>query len=323
MSLSITIDGYDFTDSIKDIPNIDHNLPEWGQVQDTLMNENITLTLPASFKTFFSTRNVHEIPVIITENSQTVFNGFIDNIEYSLRELVLSCKSETSVLFNSYIQSTDYAYVIDDAYPADIIKEILELAGLIFNSHSYSSALSIQETLGITFSVTTDKLSYMEILEKICEVTCGILYIENDEFYYEMFDDTKIYPSVDIENKDWVTYPVIETPPAFSSVFNGADIRYGNDMTLKGLENASTVIDMSITNSMVYTSDIITASYIAALYDYIGTHQKQTITGRLRYNLKPIITKQTYIEWEGVRYKMVNINNSSKLGIDITGEALI
>lgn len=323
METKLTIDGYDFTNNVKDIPVIDHNLPEWGQVTGQIVNESLNLSLHNSYNAFFENgRKIQDIQVIVNQGNRLVFKGFIDKLSYSLGELTLNCKSKTSILFNSYLQGNGDAYVIDEAYPIDIIKEILLLAGLQLNEQSYVRAFNIHNMLDMRFSVTTTNINYMELLEKICELSCSIIYIENDEFYYDMFDNTKIYPSIEIEDIDWIDYPIIETPPAFSSVFNGIDVRFGNNLLLNGLKNPSKIIDMSY-SSPVYTTNLIIANYIADLYDCLGKSKKQIMKGKLKYKLGAIINKQTYIKWQGISYKMVNINTKSKLGTDIIAEAII
>lgn len=321
--MRIQINGYDFTDDVYELPVIDNNLPEWGQIEDGIINETLKLRLPEVFQSLFTDSHLNSHNILVTDDNEIIqFKGFIDSVSTTIKDITLNCKSETSVLFNTYLKSDDYAYVIDDAYPIDIINELLLLAGLKLNKFSYKKALFIQEMIDMTFSVTVDSINIAELLEKICDVTCGILYINNNEFHYEQFDPCDSTPSVDFDAADWIDYPVIDTPPVFGSVFNGADVTYGNNLALKGIDNASKKIDMSI-SSPIYTSNGITAQYVCDLYDYLGTHKKQRLSGSIRKNINNIITKQTYFKWNDVKYKLVNINNQSKIKTEIIGEAIL
>lgn len=326
MAVEVLIDGYDFTDDVKDLPYLDENVPEWGQTDDQILNESLSLELPTSHQSFFDGRPNSDITVEIKRNGITHFEGFIDNIIYDLRSLTVNCKGYTSVLFNGYLTDEGSAYVIDDAYPVDIVKEVLTLAGLSMNEPSYNEAYSIQKALDMRFSVTTDELSYAEILEKVAEVTCGIIYINGTEFHYEMYNSNKVEPSFDIEDTDWLTYPTIETPPAFSSVFNGVDVTFGSgtsQYTLFGRSEPSKQIDMSASGSPVYTGRLDVALYVAELYDYIGNHKKQELKGTLRKDVGNILQKKTAIKWDNTVYEMVNINNQSSLGTQVLAEAII
>jgi hypothetical protein len=322
----ILIDGYDFTDDVKDLPYLDENIPEWGQIGEQIMNENLSLILPADTQSFFDGRPYSDITVEVKHNGITQFEGFIDNVITDLRNITVNCKGYTSVLFNGYLTDEGSAYVIDDAYPVDIVKELLTLAGLSMNEQSYNEAYSIQKALDMRFSVTTESLSYAEILEKLAEVTCSIIYINGTEFHYEMYNPIKIEPSFDIEDIDWVVYPTIETPPAFSSVFNGVDVTFGSgtaQYTLFGRDEPSKQIDMSASNSAVYTGRLDVALYVAELYDYIGNHQKYELKGTLRKAVGNILQKKSAIKWDGKVYEMININNQSSLGTQVLAEAIV
>jgi hypothetical protein len=322
----ILIDGYDFTNDVKDLPFLDENVPEWGQIGDQILNETMSLVLPTGHQSFFDGKPHSEILVEIKRNGITQFEGFIDNIVYDLRNLTINCKGYTSVLFNGYLTDDGTAYVIDDAYPADIVKEILTLAGLTMNERSYNEALSFQKALDMKFSVTTESLNYAELLEKVAEVTCGIIYVNGTEFHYEMYNPNRLEPSFDIDDADWVVYPTIETPPAFSSVFNGVDVIFGNgtaQYTLFGRDEPSKQIDMSASNSAVYTGRLDVALYIAELYDYIGNHQKYELKGTLRKAVGNILQKKSAIKWDGKVYEMININNQSSLGTQVLAEAIV
>lgn len=319
----ILIDGYNFEDDVKEIPYIDENIPEWGQLSEQILNENVRLTLPVNYSLFLSDRYIRDIPVIIKTDGSIVFQGFVDKVDETLREIVFTCKSATSVLFNSYLNNNSGAYVIDDAYPSDIIKEILTLCGLTMNEISYNNALSLHKGLDITFSVTASKLNAAEILEKICELTCAVIYFDDGEFYYKPYNPDATPPVIEIEPEDWVTYPKISTPPVFGSVYNGIDIKYGSfGYMLNGTENPSRIVDMS-TDSPVYTSSIITAQYIYDLYDSLGSSSKYQIEGMLRTDIGDMLNKSSYILWEGKNYKMVNINKKQNIGISIIAEALV
>ncbi len=321
--MEILIDGYDFTNDAYELPVIDSNVPEWGQIKDGILNEALKLRLPIKFANLFTYNNQDKHTITVKDDNNNIqFNGFIDTITTSLNDVTLDCKNETSVLFNSYLGSDDYAYVIDDAYPIDIIKELLVLSGLTLNQSSYDKALYIQKALGMKFSVTADSINFAELLENICEVTCGILYIDNDEFYYEQFDPEASIPAIEFTKTDWVDYPVIDTPPVFGSVFNGAEVTYGDNLTLKGLENASKKVDMG-TSSSVYTSSGVIAQYICDLYDYLGNHQKQKLTGSIRRNVSTIMNKRTYFRWNDIKYKLVNMNNKSSIKTNIIAEAIL
>jgi hypothetical protein len=319
----ILIDGYNFEDDVKEIPYIDENIPEWGQLSEQILNENVQLSLPVNFSLFLSDRYIRDIPVIIKDSGDIIFQGFVDKVNKTLREAVFICKSATSVLFNSYLNNSNGAYVIDNAYPSDIIKEVLTLCGLSMNEISYNNALSLHKALDITFSVTASKLNAAEILEKICEVTCAVIYLEDGEFHYMPYNPDSTPSVIEIESEEWVTYPKVSTPPVFGSVYNGIDIKYGSfGYMLNGTENPSRVIDMS-TDSPLYTSSIITAQYIYDLYDSLGRASKYQIEGMLRTDIGNMLGKSSYIRWEGKDYKMININKKSNVGVSLIGEALI
>ncbi len=321
--MKILIDGYDFTNDVYELPTIDNNLPEWGQVEDGIINETLKLRLPKTYGSLFTFTYQNKHTILVKNDKDIIqFNGFIDTITTSLNDVTLYCKNETSVLFNSYLQSIDYAYVIDDAYPIDIIKELLVLCGLRLNESSYNNALYIQKALEMKFSITVGSINFAELLEKICDVSCGILYVDNDEFYYNQFDPDNSTPAIEFNQTDWFDYPVIDIPPVFGSVFNGADVIYGNNLTLKGIDNVSKNVDMSI-SSPVYTTNGVIAQYICDLYDYLGTHQKRKIKGSIRKNLGDILNKRTYFKWDNVKYKLVNINNQSNVKTEVIGESIL
>jgi len=318
--MTILIDGYDFTEDIIEIPTFDFSIPEWGELENSIINEIIELRLDIRFKPFFISLNKRKFKVLITNNNIILFNGFIDIFTYDLTNIILSCKSETSVLFNSNFTIDSYAYVIDNAYPSAIIKEILDLTGLNFNELSYKSNLSYDKSVQMTFNVTAENIKYSEILQKVCEVSCGYLYLYNDEFYFERYTGNE-KPTIEIDSNDWIDYPVIELEPRFGSIWNGVEVKFGSGILLNNLENSSLVIDMS-NSSSVYTSMVTTAVIISDLYNSLGSTKKYKLTGSLKKSLETLFNKTIYFKWDGLTYKIININTDSKVLFTVTAESI-
>ncbi len=320
MTTQILISGYDFTNDVYDLPTIEYNLPEWGKIQEQIINQVLNLDLPISCRTFFDTQEIRNIEVIVNIDNKPQFKGFVDVITYTLNKLTLQCKSYTSLLFNGLL-GTQSAYVISDKLPIEIFKELMELAGLNINLSNYQDEYQRQFALDLRFSVAIESLSYAEVLTKLCENACAIIYQDKDEFIFEMFNPDSDYPSIEITNNDWITYPVIETMPAFSSSYNGTDIQFGASLLLYGLENPTQVIDMS-TSSIVYTSRMDNAVYIAYLYDYLGEHRKKRLTATLRKSVADILEASSVFEWNGNKYELINLTASVNFGSEVLAESV-
>ncbi len=320
MATQILISGYDFTNDVYNLPIIEFNLPEWGKIQDQIINNTLSLDLSISYRSFFDKQDIKNIEVIVNIDNKAQFKGFIDVITYSLNRLTLQCKSYTSLLFSGLL-GVDTPYVIDNALPIEIAKELFELAGLKLNQNNYEDEYKREFLLDLRFSVSIEQLNYAEILTKLCEATSSVIYQNKSEFIFEMFNPDTNHPSIEINDEDWITYPIIETIPAYSSNYNGVDVQFGKGLLLYGLKNPTTVVDIS-TNNPVYTSRIDVAEYIANLYDYLGTHRKNRLTATLRKNIADIFDASTVFEWNGNKYELVNLTTSGNFGTNILAESL-
>jgi hypothetical protein len=315
----IYIDGYNVTAEINSIPAIDINIPEWGQMDKQIMNNTTTLKFPISYKPFFNNgRFINDITVKIYEDTNLIFNGLIDSIKYTNMEITVTAKNMTTVLFNNTLKQD---YVIIDAYPSEILKQIAELSGLSVNPASYDIALNHHKTLDIKFTVIDADVNYAEVLQKLAEVTCGKIYMLNDELYYEVYDANVEYAVFELDDSDWVTYPAIEQQSVISTVFNGIDVKFGNGLLLYGINGATKVIDMS-NNSIIRTSNMIRAKNIANAYQSLGNAKKYKLSGSLKESLKNILYRFTRISYNDRIYNLINIDHQSDNDIQIIAESL-
>jgi len=315
----VYIDGYDLTSDVDSIPAIDINIPEFSVVDNKIMNDTNTLTLPQDYTSFFKNgRDINKITVQIYEDSKLVFDGFVDTIEYRLRSVVVTTKSKTTILFNSTL---DADYVIVDAYPSNILKQLCGLLDITFNTFSYNTTLNYHKALDITFDVIDVDLNYAELFQKLAEVTCGKIYFLNNEIYYEIFSNGLEYPVVELNGKDFVSYPVIEQKSTIGTVYNGTDVKYGAGLILYNLTNATKVIDMS-NSSIIRTSNIITAQHIAQSYDSLGSTKKYRLNAVVKESLKNILYDFHRIYFDNRVYSIVNLNHESNNDISILAESV-
>lgn len=315
----VYIDGYDVTSDLDSIPAIDINIPEYGTIDDKIMNDTNILTLPQSYATFFNNgRDINKITVEIYEDNKLVFDGFVDTIEYQLRSNVINVKSKTTILFNSTL---DADYVITDAYPADILLQLAGLLDITFNTYSYNTVLNYHKALDIKFTVIDVDLNYAELFQKLAEVTCGKIYYLNNELYYEIFSNELSYPVVELSGNDFVSYPIVKQESSIATVFNGVDVKYGAGLILYNLTNATKVIDMS-NDSIVRTSNIITAQHTAASYNSLGTTKKYMLNAIVRKELKEILYDFHRISFDGRIYSIINLNHESDNDISILAESV-
>jgi hypothetical protein len=315
----VYVDGYDVTSDLDSIPVIDINIPEYGDLDSQIMNDVVELTFPDSYELFFNNgRNINKIAVQIYEDSKLIFDGFVDTIEHQLQSSILAVKSKTTILFNSTLNED---YVIAEAYPADIIKQLAGLIDIPFNSFSYSTTLNYHKALDIKFTVIDVDLNYAEVLQKLAEVTCGKIYMLNNELQYEVFSNELSYPVLELTNRDFVNYPVITQQSAFSTVFDSIDVKYGNGLFLYGNDTATKVIDMS-NDSIVRTTSIITALHIAQSYQALGTSKKYVLNATIREKLKNIMYDFNRIKFDNRIYEIINLNHELNNDIKIIAESL-
>ncbi len=324
-SMQLLINGYDFSNELNGKLQIDENIPEWGNVSGQILNETLTFTLPIYTSKFFTRSTGRKFSVKIIQEGCIKFSGFVDNYVYTMKDIKINCKGFTSVLFGGYLSNGSNPYVIDNAFPVDIAKEILNIAGLNLDDTNYHEQLSTQKTLDLRFSVTTSKMNYAELLEKLCEVTCGMLYLTGSNFYYEIYQKDKAKSPIFIDDKDWIDYPVIETSPLFSSVFSSVDVIFGtkSKFSLFGINNPSKQIDMSAEGSPIYTDRIDTALHVANMYNTLGNSKRLKLEGFIKKNVGKILKNKSFICWQNDIYKMVNINNTSSMGYRIIAESIV
>lgn len=315
----VYIDGYDVTDYIDKIPKIDINIPEYGEMSNQIMNGTINLNFPISFKSFFDNgRQVNNITVNILEDNKTLFDGVIDSIEYNYSNISILAKSYTTVLFSNEL-SIDYVYA--NAYPSDIFKQIAELANIDYNNIDYNTVLDYHKALDITFTVIEPDLSYADVLNKLAEVTCGKIYMLNNELRYEVFSNELEYPVVNIDDEDFTSYPIISQESVISTVFDTIDVKFGANLLIHGTDNATKTIDMS-NDSIIQTSNLITATHIADSYNELGKASKYTLTATLRENLKEILYDFNRIQYNNRVYQIINLNQENNNDINIFAESI-
>jgi hypothetical protein len=315
----VYVDGYDVTSDLDSIPVIDINIPEYGDLDNQIMNDVVELTFPDSYELFFNNgRNINKIAVQIYEDSKLIFDGFVDTIEHQLQSSILAVKSKTTILFNSTLNED---YVIAEAYPADIIKQLAGLIDIPFNSFSYNTTLNYHKALDIKFTVIDVDLNYAEVLQKLAEVTCGKIYMLNNELQYEVFSNELSYPVLELINRDFVNYPVVTQQSAFSTVFDSINVKYGNGLFLYGNDTSTKVIDMS-NDSIVRTTSIITALHIAQSYQALGTSKKYVLNATIREKLKDIMYDFNRIKFDNRIYEIINLNHELNDDIKIIAESL-
>ena len=336
MSRSIYIDGYDFTNDVSSIPVQDKTTPEWGQVEQQIMNEVVKFTVPRSLGSFFDNgRDINKIRVQIYESNILEFDGAISEIDYTQTELQITCKSFSTILFNSTLNADESDYIIENAYPADILKEVLRLSTVkmqetfpfvrfTLDENYYNKALDIQKQLGFVFNVYARETNFSQLINKLMEVTCGIMYYEAGVYYYEMYSDDTM-AAVVLNDDDFVNFPQIDNPESFSIGYNGTNIKFNVNLALLD-ENTqpSKTIDMARNDSdfEVSTDSIIVAEYIAGLYDSIGYGRRVQLNTSVDKRLQNIIRKNSYVRYNDVTYRVLSLNTSSDVELNIRAEAI-
>lgn len=317
--MKIILNNIDVTRYILNDVNIDDSVPEFGSANQ-LLNDTLEIKFPINYERFL----LQDIPyeLIYTERDIVKFHGFLAQTTFDHKSISCIFRSRTAVLFNSHIRNVEILgpYVKDEAYPADIIKEILFLHNLKFNEESYLFSRTIHTMYKVTLSVTNEKWIVSELLDKIAEVTCSRIYIWNDEYYYEQYnkDGTPRFV-LDITDDYFTVYPTITTFDYYASKFKGTEIRFGKEeITLKNLRYPEKVIDLGRnTNNGVYTNRADTAQFIADQYDALLSKKKLSMTCSLRKEIGDSITKYHTIRWKNKIWYIVNIKRSSNLEVPI------
>lgn len=317
----LTIGGNDYTTYALNLPFIDDNIPEWFQ-SELILNDILEIRFPLYNLANFDINNAYIDEVIYTVNDIIKFRGYISNVVYTNKDVVLKCKSNTSVLFNKHIRENEIMspYIADEENPAVILKEMLQLIGLRMNVDNYNSQYNLFDRLGVTLSVTNENWTTIDLVNKLAQVTASRIYFYNDEFYYETYDESINHPFIPIQNRDWMDYPEIETIDLFRNEYRGTEVKFGANVSfiLKNERIPEHTIDLSINYiNGIYTDSAVTAQFVADRYDRYMSSPSYYLRGSIKMGLGNIINKTSYIGWDNRIYGFRNIKNQSEIKKDI------
>ena len=335
MSKQIIIDGYDLTTYVQSFPIIEFRLPDWGYIN--LINDIVEISFIKSVDSFFDGRKIEtESTVLYKVDEKVIFDGKVDSINYIEYNVIITCKSISSILFNTELEEfpVDFPYVADETYPAKIVKELLTLVGLTMNEESYQRALSYHTQLSVKFNVTSGtKAENRNLLEDVAKKTLARIYFYNNEFYYEPYDSNFKPAPIPIEERYWLYTPELNKGPGYTSRYKGTAIKYGTGSILPSLitpqdENPTETIDIS-SSSAIYTNSILIAQYLQDQYDSLGGKTKIMLNGIFKKSIGNLLDTLSYIklsygnQYLDVNFNIMKIKDDNPLGTEIESIALI
>jgi len=317
MSKQLFINGYELTNIAKELPTIDISIPEWGQVENKLFNDIIDFKISIRFASFFRSATPSNMSVKLLQNGITVFDGKIDKIDSDDRYMYITAKSNSTIILTRNIIN----FTMSDAYPADILLQILEYSELTFNLQSYNNSLALNKLYLTKFNVTLTSGSYSSIITDLAKASCAKVYMYNNEVFFELYNPNRVKSSITLSDTHWVEYPKITEKPAYNSRFDEINVKYSSGILIKDIQDASEVIDIS-TSSVVSSSSPVVASHIANLYDSLGTNRKYLLEGKLRTEV--LNSKIEFnIEWGNRIYSITHLGQDSEVFNEIIAENLI